>query len=199
MLWDASAIKGYSISGSDGSLGTVSDILFEDSRWTARWLVVDTGNWLAHRKVLLPISALGKPDPSLRVVAVNLTTQQVKQSPDIEAERPVSRQMETEVYQAYRFDPYWVGELYPISNAIAMPALAPPLPSAGDREIQAIADAQRDHGDPHLRSVNTVIGYHILATDGEIGHVEDFLFEGANWTIRYLKVDTKNWWRESAC
>ena len=37
-------------------------------------------------------------------------------------------------------------------------------------------------------------GYHIRASDGEIGHVEDFLVEDADWSIRYLVVDTKNWW-----
>ena len=30
MLWDASAINGYAIEASDGRLGTVSDLLFED-------------------------------------------------------------------------------------------------------------------------------------------------------------------------
>jgi hypothetical protein len=43
MLWDASAINGYAIEASDGLLGTVSDLLFEDVGWATRWLVVDTG------------------------------------------------------------------------------------------------------------------------------------------------------------
>ena len=57
MLWDASAINGYAIEASDGRLGTVSDFLFEDVSWINRWLVVDTGNWLSGREVLLPPSA----------------------------------------------------------------------------------------------------------------------------------------------
>ncbi len=48
--------------------------------------------------------------------------------------------------------------------------------------------------DPHLRSIEAVTGYHIHASDGEIGHVEDFLVEDADWSIHYLVVDTKNWW-----
>ena len=60
MLWNASAIKGYAISASDGCLGTVSDFLFDDASWAVRWLVVDTGKWLSGRKVLLPLSTLGK-------------------------------------------------------------------------------------------------------------------------------------------
>jgi hypothetical protein len=45
MLRNASAIEGYVIAASDGRLGTVSDILFDD----ASWLVVDTGKWLSGR------------------------------------------------------------------------------------------------------------------------------------------------------
>ena len=101
MLWDASAILGYSIEASDGSLGTVNDFLFSDDSWRIRWLVVDTGNWLSGRKVLLHPSALGQPDPALRQFPVNLTKRQVKGSPDISTDQPVSRQIEAHVYNYY--------------------------------------------------------------------------------------------------
>jgi hypothetical protein len=48
--------------------------------------------------------------------------------------------------------------------------------------------------DCHLRSCRTVIGYHIHATDGDIGHVQDLLVDDQTWAIRYLVVDTSNWW-----
>lgn len=35
-------------------------------------------------------------------------------------------------------------------------------------------------------------GFHVQATDGGIGHVDDFLVD-EGWTIRYLVVDTSNW------
>ena len=56
------------------------------------------------------------------------------------------------------------------------------------------AHGQKPEGDPHLRSVNEVRGYHIHATDGEIGHVEDLLIEDGDWSIHYLSVKTSNWW-----
>ena len=37
-------------------------------------------------------------------------------------------------------------------------------------------------------------GYHIEATDGGIGHVKDFIIDDETWAIRYLEVDTRNWW-----
>jgi hypothetical protein len=105
MLWNASAIKDYAIAASDGRLGTVSDFLFDDASWLVRWLVVDTGNWLSGRKVLLPPSVLGHLDPNGREFAVGLTMQQVKDSPDIDTDRPVSRQMETNIYDYYGWSP----------------------------------------------------------------------------------------------
>jgi hypothetical protein len=48
--------------------------------------------------------------------------------------------------------------------------------------------------DCHLRSSNAVIGHHIGATDGGIGHLEDLLVDDHTWAIRYLIVNTSNWW-----
>jgi len=193
VLWDASALNGYAIEASDGRIGSVSDFLFEDTSWIVRWLVVDTGNWLSGRKVLLPLSALGKPDPSLRHFPIKLTMQQVKDSPDVDTDQPVSRQIESHVYDYYGWDPYWGGSFFPTGNAMATPFVAP-LDLAGAKPRDSGAGAQTYEGDPHLRSIAAVTGYHIHAVDGEIGHVEDFLVDDAGWDIRYITVDTRNWW-----
>jgi hypothetical protein len=58
----------------------------------------------------------------------------------------------------------------------------------------AQARAGKESADSHLRSTDEVKGYHIEATDGEIGHVEDFIVDDGTWAIRYLEVDTRNWW-----
>jgi hypothetical protein len=194
MLWDASTINGYVIEASDGRLGIVSDLLFEDVDWAIRWLVVDTGSWLSGRKVLLALSALGQPDRALRHFPVKLTMQQVKDSPDVETDQPVSRQIEAHVYNYYGWDPYWGGGLTPMSNAMALPFVAPLHLSQTNLRDLRNADAQPIEGDPHLRSIAAVTGYRIHATDGEVGHVEDFLVDDAGWSIHYIAVDTRNWW-----
>jgi hypothetical protein len=194
MLWDASSINGYAIEASDGRLGTVSDFLFEDTTWIVRWMVVDTGNWLSGRKVLLPLAAFGQPDPARREFPVKLTMQQVKDSPDIDTDRPVSRQMEAHIYDYYGWDSYWGTNFYMGGygyGGVDMGA----SPSLGSRRREKdIIATQRNDGDPHLRSIAAVTGYHIHATDGEIGHVKDFLLNDVGWSIRYVVVDTKNWW-----
>ena len=44
-----------------------------------------------------------------------------------------------------------------------------------------------------LHKTSKLRGFHIHATDGEIGHIDDFLLEEGNWNVRYLVVDTSNW------
>lgn len=198
MLCNASAIKGYAIEASDGQLGTVSDLLFDDSSWLIRWLVVDTGSWLSGRKVLLPPSVLGHPDSVRKAFSVRLTMQQVEDSPSVDTELSVSRQLETNVYHHYGWSPYWGGDY--VAGYIGgylgdMSGVTSPMPLS--------EPAQRDHDhlstltgrdNSHLQSIDVVTGYHVQATDGAIGHIEDFLLEDADWSVRYLVVDTSNWW-----
>jgi hypothetical protein len=198
MLWKASRIKGFTIAAKDGSLGDVSDFLFDDATWLIRWLVVDTGNWLPGRKVLLPPSVLGHLDEAAREFSVRLTRQQVKDSPDIDTAKPVSRQVESGIYDYYGWSPYWGTGFY-----MGGYGYMPPITALSDAESRQRADDFADSGqhrsgqhrdDPHLRSAEAITGYHIHARDGEIGHVEDFLVEDMDWSIHYLVVNTSNWW-----
>ena len=193
MLRNTSALNGYAIAASDGRLGTVNDFLFDDASWLVRWLVVDTGKWLSGRKVLLPPSVLGELNPKREEFSVKLTMEQVKNSPDIDTAQPVSRQMETRVYDYYGWSPYWGTGFY-MGGYGYMGGLAASPSLVAMRREDEIADRQRNDGDPHLRSTEAVTGYHIHATDGRIGHVEDFVVEDSDWRIHYLVVDTKNWW-----
>jgi len=198
MLRNASAIKGYAIAASNGRIGTVSDFLFDDASWLVRWLVVDTGKWLSGRKVLLPPSVLGKLDPDGLEFAVSLTMQQVKDSPESDTDRPVSRQIEANIYGYYGWQPYWGTDMlmggygYGTGFGGGVAGALPVIESRQRAEDIAIAGASDN--DPHLRSVQAVTGYHIHATDGEIGHLDDFIVEDTDWSIRNIIVNTKNWW-----
>ena len=194
MLYDASKIRGYAVAASDGELGTVSDFLFDDASWLVRWLAVDTSNWLTGRKVLLPTSVLGRLDLKGEQFSVKLSRQQVKDSPDVDADGALSRQVETNLYEHYGWSPYLgtgvlIGGHGCAKGAMTMaPALEPV------RREENIVPIRPSEGDRHLRSIEAVTGCHIHATDGEIGHVDDFLLEDTDWSIRYLIVNTSNWW-----
>lgn len=198
MLQVVSNLKGFDIEAKDGALGTVSDFLFDDTTWKMRWMVVDTGRWLTGRKVLLHPSSIGPVDYGRRELTVALTKTQVENSPDILQDRPVSRQMQSDLYGYYGWDPYWGGGMYGYglySDGLYGGGLGvlPPPRSAALRDV-ARDDLALDDGDPHLRSAAEVTGYHVHASDGSIGHVEDLLVDSTGWGIRYLIVDTKNWW-----
>jgi hypothetical protein len=202
MLWEASRLRDCTIRASDGEIGSVQDFLFDDSTWTLRWMTVDTGTWLPGRLVLLPTSALRQPDPTRREFPVDLSRDRIKESPGIDEDAPVSRQMETDVYAYYGWTPYWVagypfaGGTYAGLGHMPTPGAAGTLPRGGAGYPLAAQAAMRERqkGDPHLRSMSEVTGYYIHARGDSIGHVEEFLIEDKSWVIRYLVVDTKNWW-----
>ena len=194
MLRNSSEITGYTIGASDGQLGKVTDVLFDDETWLVRWLVIDTGSWLSGRKVLLPPSVLGHFSPIGHQFSVRLTMQQVKDSPGIDTDLPMSRQMEISTYNYYGWNPYWSTGLYMGGYGWGAGGMPPVTYGDSLRRADEIAAEQRGDDDLHLRSIRAVTGYHIHASDGEIGHVADFLVEDADWSIHYLVVDTKNWW-----
>lgn len=194
MLWKSSAIIGSSIEASDGAIGSVADLLVDDTTWALRWCVVDTGSWLSGRKVLLPPSALGAPDPSRRAFSVNLTRKQVADSPVIDADAPVSRQLEGSVYGHYGWSPYWYPG-YGMGVLGAAPITTLGAPDAQSQPAGYRADgSDPTSGDAHLRSANEITGYDVRASDDGIGHVEELLVDIESWDIRYFVVDTKNWW-----
>jgi sporulation protein YlmC with PRC-barrel domain len=67
------------------------------------------------------------------------------------------------------------------------------LRGAGPRKMEKTNQGGKAW-DSHLRSTHEVSGYHIQAADGEVGHVEDFIIDDETWAIRYLIIDTRNWW-----
>jgi hypothetical protein len=196
MMQVISALKGFAIEASDGRIGTVVDFLFDDASWRVRWLVVDCGTWLPGRKVLIHPSAVSLVDLEQQRFPVTLTKAQVEKSPELAEDQPVSQQMENRLYSYYGWDPLWSGPyLRGAPGAMAWPYMAPPYFGLGLDAGAANGKRAILHGsDPHVRSVNEITGYHIHAFDGEIGHIENFMIDDADWSIHYFIVDTRNWW-----
>lgn len=198
MLWRIWDLMGYSVLAKDGSIGAVNDFLFDDTDWAVRWAVIDTGSWLPGRKVLLPPASMGEPDPVTREFPVDLTRKQVEDSPGTETDEPLSRQMETRIYDHYGWEPYWnLG--YPYVAVPPAGSVPPAGVQSGAGTAERVAPAGQGsesvrRGDPDLRSADEVMGYYIHGKDDDIGHVEGFLVENGSWVIRYVIVDTKNWW-----
>lgn len=199
MLWNASLLDEFTIAATDGTIGRISDCLFDDETMAVRWFVLDTGKLFPGRKVLIP-PGVTQPDTDRRVLRIDMTIADIEDSPDLDADAPVSRQHEQRLHDYHRWEPYWLGGPYaPGAAAMAIPVIgAVPPQHRPDVPQDALQDGpgsgRRREGDPHLRSAREVTGYYIHATDGDLGHVEDLLIDPGDWLVRYFEVDTRNWW-----
>jgi hypothetical protein len=184
MLVRAKKLGSFGLHCFDGDIGAVEQFYFDDQFWVVRYLVAKTGGWLKGRQVLISPYALSNVAIDKRQVDVELSKREVENSPPLESDKPVSRQLEEAYCNYYGWPMYWSGQFmwgyYPyvdLSNETWN------QPNQGGKAL-----------DPHLRSTDSVTGYGIQASDGDIGHVEDFLIDSETWAIRYLIVDTRNWW-----
>jgi uncharacterized protein YrrD len=184
------SLIGYDIGATDGEIGKVKEFYFDDKAWAIRYLVVKTGSWLFGREVLISPDALLKNSWKQQTFPVNLKKEQIRNSPDIDTDKPVSRQQEAELYGHYLWQPYWgsgfyAGGLWDASNASSV---------IDEKVINAVDDKGRiADEDQHLRSTKEVTGYNIHATDGEIGSIIDFIIDDQTWQVLYLVADTRNW------
>ena len=184
MLIKAKTLKGYKLDGRDGGIGTVKEFYFDDRHWTIRYLVADTGNWLTGRQVLISPYALRAMNRKEQHIAVDLIQKQIEDSPSLDSDKPISRRFEQAYYGYFGWPIYWSGR-YAWGSS---PNLVP------DCEKWEKSVKGEKAWEFHLRSTLDVSGHHIEAADGEIGHVEDFLIDDQTWAIRYLIVNTRNWW-----
>ncbi|MBD1400584.1 PRC-barrel domain-containing protein [Pelovirga terrestris] len=60
----------------------------------------------------------------------------------------------------------------------------------GETEARQLQDPR----DPHRCSSHNLISSHVQGTDGDIGHIDDFLIDLDTWAIRYFIIDTRKWW-----
>ncbi len=194
MLKSMKHLLGYQLEAKDGLMGEVKDFYFDDRRWGIRYLVVDTGNWLPGRLVLISPNSMGTPDWATQRFPIHLTKEQIENSPDINKEKPVSRQKEQQLVNYYRWPAYW-GEFEPLFPA---PKGLDPAPVT--EEIQAALEGgERDvpgHDNPHLRSFEEVVNYSVQGVSEEIGHADDGIVEEETWTIRYVVVHVGKWFRD---
>ena len=186
-------LYGLKLSATDSDIGKVKDFYFDDQTWQIRCLVADTGGWLSGRQVLLSphafdTDALDNAHGDADHLRVNLTRQQIEDSPSIETHRTVSRQYEEKYYSYHGWPHYWDGR---IPGDAGFQAFTPE-PFKEDRSHHG--HNQRD--DIHLRSTQAITGYRVLATDGDVGNVHGFVVDGKKRAIIEVIIELGQW-RES--
>ncbi len=178
-------LEGFRLAAEDGEIGHVTDVYFEDDDWVVRYLVVATGSWLFGKKVLISPNSVEAIRWETKCIKVSLTTEQVRNSPDIDTDRPISRQQEAEYHLYYNFPPYWGG--------VALWGRYDQPGGETEPEESKAVEQDREYGahwDSHLRSAHEVRGYRVVAVDGQVGHLDNLLMDPDSWAIRYLVVNT---------
>ena len=182
MLQRVDELKGFTIHATDGDIGRVCDLYFDDHRWTIRSIVVDVRHWLPGRRILLSPVSVRDTDWAHREIIVTQSRDQVGKSPSVDTDQPLGRERIAPLRECYTLPYSWaVGGFFSAS-----------APSA-----QRPRAARRRLGDPHLRSTRALGGYGVRAVDGDVGHVDGFLVDDGAWTLPYLVVNTLHWWRSS--
>jgi len=175
--------SGKRVHALDGDIGHVSEFYFDDKSWSVRYLVIDTGKWLPGRKVLVSTIALDNLSFGSENVCVSITKEQIKNSPDIDTDMPVARQHEIALHQHYGWELYWGGE-----SLLASPEL---LESATKHTVESVNKGGKPFN-PHLRSTKVITGFHVHATDGNIGRIDDFIVETQTWIITNIVIGIRS-------
>jgi uncharacterized protein YrrD len=200
MLRSVKNLTGFTIGAVDGEIGKVTDIYFDDLTWKVRYFVVEAGNWLVGRKVLLSPIALHAADMQAKTFPTSLTKDQVRHSPDIDADKPVSVQEEEKLHKHYLWPQQREGGLGFMTTGMVGGVIAPDIPLEErieknpdlEEPLQGDLPEPEMPADKHLRSFDGTSGYTIHANDGEYGAVNDFLIEDTTWTIPFVVIKAGN-------
>jgi hypothetical protein len=187
MLRSLTEPKGYILSATDGEIGRYYDFLFDDARWTVRYMVADTGRWLPGRKILVSPPLLEQPDWDRRRFPVRLSRQQIEEGPSLDTDAPVSRRYERAYHDFFATPYYWMGNgLW--GNFPYPQAVMPPAPEPQPRLAEEAPPAERPDG-THLRSVREVTGYEVMPEGSHAGKVSDFIVDDTSWALHFVVVD----------
>jgi uncharacterized protein YrrD len=177
MLKRAELLMKKQVEAADGKAGICEDLLFDDHSWTVRYILIRTEGWLTGREVLIhPKAVRALPVQGKEPLKLNLSREQVRESPPVDSREPVSRQKEEQLLSYYGLPVYW-GE-GPYGGM-----LPEGIPVAGGRK--------KRHEKRHdIRSAKELRGYHLDAAEGAAGSVSDILFDIHSWKIKYFEIDT---------
>jgi uncharacterized protein YrrD len=184
MQLNTNSLLGFSLSATDGEVGRIEEIYFDDRNWAIRYLVVKTVQWFSGRNVLISPHAFDRSRWVAETFPVNLTKKQILDSPDVDTDKPLSSKHTAALNEYYLWQPF-------IDNGFYAPVHCDAPTLSEDAETNIPTDDSF-----HLRSTRQTKGFRVHATDGEIGYVSDFIVNDEDWKLGYLVVATKSIFRD---
>jgi sporulation protein YlmC with PRC-barrel domain len=194
MFMKSSELIGRSVRATNGNIGEIKDLYFDIMERKLRYFAIDTGGWMSSRQSLIPPSAFTHYDPSSKKMNVNLTKEQVENSPDVDVDLPISRGMEENLAQHYQLPNYWEAKQGEVLRA---PEEERIVVSRGEQTAVMIdrhgAQMKTDTipGAQNLFSARNLFKYDVRSVDGkDLGDIEDLIIDNTGWHISYLVLDT---------
>lgn len=196
MVFSLEDIMDYHLRSQDGDFGEVKSCLIDDFDWVIRYLIVEVDG----REVLLSTTAMATPVTAARVIPINLSHETIMNSPEIDSGRPLSRDIERQLSDYYKWPYYWEPDEVP--NTLPGDLSAVPLIDMQlDKEAQEDQAANQASGNlttassedqPHLRSTKILFGQTVHTTndDQNAGKLADLIVQSEDWDLLYLVVDT---------
>ncbi|SFE00545.1 hypothetical protein SAMN05216238_10739 [Lentibacillus persicus] len=179
MLYFTSDLNTYHIEASDGQMGKVQDLYFDDEKWVVRYAVLDVRKWLPTRRILLSPASFTSIDTENQQINVKHDKETVRNSPSIPADATFSSDLEMALTGYYGWSRYWLGGL--LWGVEDMPGV-----NIDDRELEA----QEMSNEPqhNLRSEQETGTFRVHANDGKIGEVSDIIIDDIYWKVRCVVV-----------
>jgi hypothetical protein len=98
--------KGYRLRATDGEIGRIRNFLIDNDGWNIRYLIVATGSWLFGKEVLLAPYAVTAVDWLNQEVLLNVTREQVKDSPPWDPLKLIDEMYEQRLHRHYGWPRY---------------------------------------------------------------------------------------------
>lgn len=103
-------VTGYRIHAEDGEIGKVEDFIIDDGTWAIRYIIVNTGEWLAGKKVIISPRWIERVSFDEMKVYLGLTMENIRQAPEYTPETMPNRDYEERLHLHYKRQGYWSDE-----------------------------------------------------------------------------------------
>jgi uncharacterized protein YrrD len=193
MFVSEEGLRNLHVDALDGYFGKIDEFYFEEKSWAVRYIIIIYG-FLHHVRKMISPSVI--ENMSTERIAVKLNIEQIKNSPDIDTQKPVSRELEEKIHKYYGWPNYWT---YPPYTNTYGTALYPGFGLSYPYSMPLYRDRDKIHEEmnkdikniqSNLRSTKELIGYSAKSRNQYIGRIKDYLVDDKSWALRYTIIDT---------
>lgn len=172
-----SDLQNYTVEAPDSPVGNVGDFYFLRGQWIIRYLLLNVQFESRDSGVLISTGDINKIFHNKNIFSITLSSEQVRDSPEIDVSQPISRKNEMELLDYYGWPTDWLQEEHDVT----------PIGELSEEPEHEESDDADEYNEPDLLSCDEITGlFQIQANDSEVGKLTDFIVDDEDWIIRYL-------------